>query len=626
MSIATENPKTAPASDKLHVSEEDARALAEESRETDWVNPSFMKEMFLGNFRFDLIHPYPERTEWRAEFTEFFDKFSTFLRDTWDPIEVDATGEYNMDHVAELASLGAFGIKIPKEYGGLGFDQLEYAQVMELIGCYDGSLGALLSAHQSIGVPQPLKLFGSEELKKEYLPRCARGEISAFALTEPEVGSDPARLTTSVKLSDDGQHYILNGTKLWCTNGTLAKLLVVMAKHDESGKISAFVVETGWEGVEVKHRCRFMGLKALANAVLTFDNVKIPVGNLIGKEGRGLKIALTTLNDGRLSIPNNCVGASKACLKIVREWTSSREQWGVPIGRHEVIAHKINDIAATTFAMESIVKLTSFLANDKKLDLRLESAACKEWNSVHGWKIIDETMQIRGGRGYETEVSLRDRGEKPIAVERSMRDMRINMIFEGSSEIMHLLMAREAVDKHFSVANALIEPKSTTGDKIKALPKIAVFYAGWYPTRWMKTIFTPRYSEHGKWAKHLRFIHRSAAKLARESFHGMALYRDKLGLKKQVFLFRLVDIVNELFAMSATIARAIALEKRGAPEAKQAAELAEAFCCNSRRVVKERFGQIWGNEDDEKVAISRKVMDGDYEWMEAMPNRLSKED
>lgn len=625
MSIATERPKTEAKPQKIQVSEEEARALAEESRETDWVNPSFMKELFLGNFRFDLIDPYPERIEWRPEFTEFFNKFSAFLRDTWDPIEVDATGEYNMDHVAELAAMGAFGIKIPKEYGGLGFDQLEYAQVMELIGCYDGSLGALLSAHQSIGVPQPLKLFGSDELKQKYLPRCAAGEISAFALTEPEVGSDPARLTTSVRLSEDGEHYILNGTKLWCTNGTLAKLLVVMAKHDESGKISAFVVETDWEGVEVKHRCRFMGLKALANAVITFENVKIPVGNLIGKEGRGLKIALTTLNDGRLSIPNSCVGAAKACLKTVREWTSSREQWGVAIGKHEVIAHKISDIAATTFAMESIVKLTSYLANDKKLDLRLESAACKEWNSCHGWEIVDQTMQIRGGRGYETEASLRARGEKPIAVERSMRDMRINKIFEGSSEIMHLLMAREAVDKHFSVASAMIDPKSTTGDKIKALPKIGLFYAGWYPTRWLKTLFTPRYSQYGKWAKHLRFIHRSAAKLARESFHGMAIYRDKLGLKKQVFLFRLVDIVNELFAMSATIARAIALEKRGAPEAKQAAELAEAFCCKSRRLVKQRFGELWGNEDDEKVAMSRNVMNGSYAWMEAMPERVAKD-
>ena len=624
MSTTTDRPQSAQ-SDGIQVSAEEARALAEESREADWVNPSFMKELFLGNFRFDLIHPYPERTEWRPEFTEFFDRFSAFLRDTWDPVEVDATGEYNMDHVAELAEMGAFGIKIPKEYGGLGFDQLEYAQVMELIGCYDGNLGALLSAHQSIGVPQPLKLFGSEELKKAYLPRCAKGEISAFALTEPEVGSDPARLTTSVRLSEDGQHYILNGTKLWCTNGTLASLLVVMAKHEESGKISAFVVETAWEGVEVRHRCRFMGLKALANAVIRFENVKIPVGNLIGKEGRGLKIALTTLNDGRLSIPNSCVGMAKACLKTVRQWSTERVQWGVPIGKHESLAHKISDIASITFAMESIVKLTSYLANDKKLDLRLESAACKEWNSCHGWNIIDETMQIRGGRGYETEISLRERGEKPVPVERCMRDMRINKIFEGSSEIMHLLMAREAVDKHLSVAGALVDPKSTLMDKIKALPGIALFYATWYPGRWLKSLFTPRYSAYGRWAPHLRFIHRAAARLARESFHGMALYREKLE-RKQAFLFRLVDVVNELFAMSATIARAIALEKRGAPEARQAAELADAFCRRSRRVVKQRFREVWRNDDDTKVKITRSVMDGAFEFLEAMPRRLEAEE
>ncbi len=608
--------------EEIDVTESQSRALAEESRESDWVNPSFMKELFLGNFRFDLIDPYPERIEWRAEFKEYFEKLRTFLRDTWDPIEVDHSGEYNMAHVAELAELGAFGMKIPKKYGGLGFDQLEYAQVMELLGCCCGNLTALLSAHQSIGVPQPLKLFGSDELKLAYLPRCARGEISAFALTEPEVGSDPARLTTSVRMSDDGQHFILNGTKLWCTNGTLARLLVVMAKHEETDRISAFVVETDWKGVAVQHRCHFMGLKALGNAVMTFEDVKVPVGNLIGKEGRGLKIALTTLNDGRLSIPNTCVGMSKSALKIVREWASKRVQWGVPIGKHESLAHKISDIASTTFAMESIVKLTSYLANDKKLDLRLESAACKEWNTVQAWKIIDDTMQIRGGRGYETEKSLRDRGEKPIPVERTMRDARINMIFEGSSEIMHLLMAREAVDKHLSVAGAIIDSNSTTMDKIKALPSIGVFYAGWYPTRWLKGIFTPWYGAYGRWAKHLRFIHRAAAKLARESFHGMALFREKLD-RRQLFLFRLVDVVNELFAMSATIARAIALEKRGDAEATQAAELADAFCRNSRRIVKRRFKELWNNDDSVKVALSRSVLDGAFRFMEAMPDSLT---
>jgi len=611
--------------DKLEVSEEESRRVAEESRETSWKNPSFMKELFLGNFRFDLIHPYPERTEWRPEFEAFFNKLSVFLRDTWDAVEVDHSGEYNPDHIAQLAEMGAFGMKIPTEYGGLGFDQLEYAQVMELLGCSDGNLTALLSAHQSIGVPQPVKLFGSEELKKKYLHRCAKGEISAFALTEPEVGSDPARLTTSVKLSEDGTEYIMNGTKLWCTNGTMAKMLVVMAKHEESGKISAFVVEMAWEGITIQHRCRFMGLKALANAVITFEDVRLPVENIIGKEGRGLKIALTTLNDGRLSIPNTCVGTSKACLSTVRKWSKQRIQWGVPIGKHESLGHKIAFIASTTYAMESIVKLTSFLSNDKKLDLRLESAACKEWNTCRGWEIIDETMQIRGGRGYETEKSLAARGEDAWPVERLMRDSRINKIFEGSSEIMHLLMAREAVDKHLQVAGAMVDPKATIGDKIAALPKISLFYGWWYPTRWLKGLFTPSYLKFGRWASHLRFIHRSAAKLARESFHGMMVYREKME-RKQVFLFRLVDVVNELFAMTASIARAIALEKRNAPGAAEAAELADMFCNNSRRVVEERFFQLWNNDDDQKVAVTKQVMGDAYAWMETMPALLEPVD
>src|SRR4029079_9836478 len=210
----------------------------------------------------------------------------------------------------------------------LGFTNAEYQKVMQLLGSVDGNLSALLSAHQSIGVPQPLKLFGSDELKQKYLPRCAKGEISAFALTEPEVGSDPARLATTIELTPDGKHYVLNGIKLWCTNGTLAGLLVVMAKDPKTKKISALVVETAWEGVKIETRCHFMGLKALANAVISFTSVKVPRENLIGAEGKGLKIALTTLNDGRLSIPNGSVGTVKLCLRISREGGSGRVHWG----------------------------------------------------------------------------------------------------------------------------------------------------------------------------------------------------------------------------------------------------------------------------------------------------------
>ena len=217
-------------SEAHHVSEQESRKVAEASRETEWKQPSFMREMFLGNFRMDLIHPYPLPAAERPEFTAFYRAIKEFLRDQVDPVEIDATGEYPEQVVDGLRKLGAFGMKIPTKYGGLGFTNVEYQKIMQLFGSVDGNLSALLSAHQSIGVPQPLKLFGSDLLKKKYLPRCAAGEISAFALTEPQVGSDPARLSTSAEKTPEGDVYILNGEKLWCTNGTIAELLVVMAR------------------------------------------------------------------------------------------------------------------------------------------------------------------------------------------------------------------------------------------------------------------------------------------------------------------------------------------------------------------------------------------------------------
>lgn len=598
-----------------NVSELEARQVAEAARETQWKHPSFVKELFLGNFRLDLIHPYPLTGDERPEFREFYEKFKAFLKKEVDPAEIDRTGEYP-EHVLDgLRKLGAFGMKIPKEYGGLGFTNVEYNRVMKLLGTYCGNVGALLSAHQSIGVPQPVKNFGTPEQKKKYLPRCARGEISAFALTELGVGSDPARVTTTAEKTEDGSAYILNGTKLWTTNGTLAKLLVVMACDPKTHKISAFIVETEWKGVIIQHRCRFMGLKALSNAVIHFDNVRVPAENLVGGEGRGLKIALTTLNDGRLSIPNISAGTVKAALETVRNWASVRVQWGRPVGRHEAVGHKIADMAATGFAMEALVELATQMSDRGGADIRLEAASAKEWNSVRGWEIVDDLMQIRGGRGYETESSLESRGETPIPVERLMRDFRINRIFEGSSEIMHLFMAREAVDTHLSVAGALVNPKSTTGEKLAALPKIAAFYAWWYPTRFFGWGHWPRFSEFGSLAKHLQFVDRRSRKLSRSSFHGMALYQAGLQ-NKQAFLFRLVDIVNDLFAISAACVRAQALVAAGKPEAREAVELADLFSRNASRRVDAAFKALWNNDDARKYRVAKHVLDGKHVWME----------
>jgi hypothetical protein len=343
--------------------------------------------------------------------------------------------------------------------------------------------------------------------------------------------------------------------------------------------------------------------------------VRVPAENLIGAEGKGLKIALTTLNDGRLSIPAGSVGTAKICLEICRKWAAERVQWGKPIGKHEAIAHKIASMAAHTFAMEAVAALGAEMSDRGGYDIRLEAAAAKEWNTDRCWEIVDDTMQVRGGRGYETEQSLAARGEEPIGVERIMRDYRINKIFEGSSEIMHLFMAREMVDKHLQVASAMIDPDATVGTRLAALPKIATFYAWWYPTRWLGWGRWPRYSEFGRLATHLRFVERMSRKLARQSFHGMMAYQAKLQ-NKQAFLFRLVDVANELFAMAASVSRAHALARAGRPESREATELVELFCRLGRRRVRRLFDELWSNEDVARYRAGVDVLSGRHAWLE----------
>ncbi|HET7039621.1 MAG TPA: acyl-CoA dehydrogenase family protein, partial [Gemmatimonadales bacterium] len=513
--------------------------------------------------------------------------------------------------------LGAFGMKIDEAYGGLGLSNLDYCRALMMLGSASPSVSALLSAHQSIGVPQPLKLFGTPEQKKKYFPRLARGEISAFALTEPGVGSDPARMEATAVLSPDGTHYVLNGEKLWCTNGTIADIMVVMAKTGER-KITAFIVERAWPGIEVTHRCHFMGLGGIENALLKFTNVKVPVENVLLGEGKGLKLALVTLNTGRLTIPSICAAAGKRCLDIVRRFGMERVQWGQPVGKHDAVAQKIGRIAAETFAMDAGAELATLL-NDRGYDIRLEAAMAKMWNTERGWGIVDDTLQVRGGRGYETEWSLEARGEKPEPVERMMRDFRINLIFEGSGEIMRLFIAREAVDGHLKVAGAIADPDATAGAKLRALVRAALHYAAWYPARWFGWGRWPRYGEFGKLARHVRYIHRASARLARSLFHAIVRFGPRLE-KKQTVLARLVEIGAELFAMSAACSKAHSLRHSKSAEdrahAEPAFDLAELFCRRARRRVEERFDRLFDNDDDATYRTAQRVLAGEYRWLE----------
>lgn len=596
-----------------HASEDEARALAESSRQEDWSGRSFLRELFLGKLRVDWIDPFPERQP-SERFTAYAAKLEAVFRDEIDSAQIDAEGQVPERVIARLREIGAFGLKIKPEYGGLGFDQVEYCRLLEIAGAYDGSVAALVSAHQSIGLPQPLALFGTDAQKKAYLPRCAAGAISAFALTEPDAGSDPARLSTTATRGADGD-FVLHGEKLWITNGTIAELMIVMARHTDTDRISAFIVEADTPGVSVGHRCRFMGLRGIENGVLKFDGVRVPKENIVGGEGNGLKVALVTLNTGRLSLPSAVVGGARRSLGWARAWSNARVQWGAPVGKHEAVSHKLAELAATTWAMESFTRLACELSMRDGYDIRLEAAAAKEWVSTRGWSGIDEVLQIRGGRGYETERSLEARGEPAFPVERFMRDSRINRIFEGSSEIMHLFMAREMVDRHLQVAGAMFDKKATTADKLRALPSIAAFYAAWYPPLWfgLGTFF--RYGRFGKLASHLRFAERASRRLARNVFHGMVWYQARLE-RKQAFLFRTVDLAMEIAVMCAAIVRAQRLVDQGAPNAAAAVDLAEAYARDARAFVDRRFGELWQNHDAAKTDTGRAMLDGAFRFLE----------
>jgi alkylation response protein AidB-like acyl-CoA dehydrogenase len=605
---------------QAQVTEEQARALAEESRESGWDKPSFAKELFLGRFPLDLIHPFPKPSDAEeARTVAFLDRLREFL-DTIDGSVIERDAQIPDEYVKGLAELGCFGMKIPSEYGGLNMSQVAYNRALLMASTVNPSIGALLSAHQSIGVPEPLKLAGTPDQKRRFLPRCAAGAISAFLLTEPDVGSDPARLGSTATPVEDGRAYELEGVKLWTTNGVVAELLVVMARVPKSeghrGGISAFVVEADSPGITVERRNKFMGLRGMENGVTRLHRVRVPAENLIGREGDGLKIALTTLNVGRLALPATATGVAKWSVKIAREWSSDRVQWGKPIGKHEAIASKLAFMAATTYALEAVLELSGQMADEGRNDIRIEAALAKLWASEMAGVVADELMQIRGGRGYESAESLAARGERAAPVEQMVRDLRINRIFEGASEIMRLLIAREAVDAHLTAAGDLAKRDADLRKKAAAAVGASGFYAKWLP----KLVFgegqrPTAFNQFGPLASHLRFVERSARKLARNTFYGMARWQAGLE-QKQAFLGRIVDIGAELFAISATCVRAESQRVADPVVGAQAYELADVFCQQATLRVEALFHALWTNTDNSDVRLANDLLAGRYTWLE----------
>ncbi len=619
---SAEEPRSVIDMSKMNEGQRAALQVTEAARESV-DDLSFVAHLFMGRWRPGKIHPVTEvDAAEKARADRFLAELGAFLQAHVDPDEIDRTGEIPDAVMAGLAKLGAYGIKVPQPYGGLGFSQTTYCRACQLIASWCTNTFAHLSIHQSVGVPQPLMLFGTEEQKRAFLPRVAGGEVSAFALTEAGVGSDPARMKTTATPTPDGEAFLLNGEKLWCSNGTRAGLLIVAAQTPPKlvdGKprtqITTFVVEAKSPGVEVVCRSQFMGHRAIYNGVLRFTDVRVPRANIVGGEGRGLKVALTTLNAGRLSIPAASIGLAKRCLQIAREWGGTRIQWGVPIGQHAAVAEKIRRIAAHAFAMEAMLITTSRIVDrDKKADIRLEAAMCKLWGTEKAWMCLDEVMQVRGGRGYETVESLRNRGEKPYPVERFMRDARVTTIFEGSSEILRLFIMREALDPHLRIAGVALNSERPWGERLASAAKAAGFYAWWYPRQWLPVGGGAPADMHPRLAGHFSEVAGLSRRMARTLFHQMVRFGPKLE-KRQVLLGRIADIGADLFALSAACVHAQKLINEGEP-ADKVLTLVDDFRAQALLRVRQNFDGIAHNADQHGYALTQQVVAGEHTWLE----------
>ena len=600
---------------KNRTAEEDASInVAEESRETEWKSKSYMASIFVGDFDIDIPMRngagYPsQEAEDKLIGDEACRKIDAWAKENIDGEQIDRE-ESIPGHVwSGLKDLNLFAIKIPKKYGGLGMSQTNYMRILSLISRHCGSVAATLSAHQSIGVPQPIKLAGTEQQKEKWLPKFAEGWVSAFALTEPNVGSDPANMSTEARL--DGDEWVINGEKLWCTNGVVADVIVVMAKTGtritSSGKeineISAFIVESDTPGFDVIHRCKFMGIRAVENGLLRFTNCRVPAENLIGGQGNGLKLALSTLNDGRLSIPAIAADNIQYVSEFCARWGKTREQWGRNIGSHEPGSEKIAQIHSAGYAMAAFSDYCAYLSDEGEQDMRMEAAAAKMFNTELLWETMDTALQLRGGRGYETAESLKARGEFDIPMERMLRDARINRIVEGTTDIMHLFLAREALDWHLSNAGPLFG-KSSLLVKAATVAKCAWVYSRWLPKILVPSFFRRFKSFHPWLRPQLRKIDSKSKKLARTLFAQMLLRGPKLEMK-QLILARLVDIGTEL-SVCGLVASRVETELRAGSSQNM---LAADYWINTRlKHVDRLFEDVWKNTDADASSLAKEQM------------------
>ncbi|HKY71534.1 MAG TPA: acyl-CoA dehydrogenase family protein [Nitrospira sp.] len=602
----------------------------EEARERV-TGESFMAGLYTGEPNFSLLLTQDESLEQIAAWKEFRPKLESFLLNHVDPDEIDRTAKIPESVIQGLFSIGAFGMKIPREYGGLGFSYQNYGRALTLIAGWSNILALTVAVPQSIGIAMPLLLFGSEEQKRRYLPLVAREAVSAFALTEPLTGSDAANIKTEAVLDVDGS-YVVNGEKLWCTNGPIARYITLIARvpakrddrsgrsvwvpvvkgeHAEQSVHTAFVLDMKIPGVEIRQRCQFEGCRGIENAHIALSNVRIPASDVIGEVGRGLKYALTILNVGRaVSIPAICLGMAKQAWQPTLDRANSRVTFKRPLSEWQTQRMRVGRMAGRLFAMEALASAVWRMADQHRYDVRIEAAIAKIFCSETTIQFLKDAQTIFGGMGYETADSKRVRGEPAFGIEQLVRDVEMYRIGEGATDVLRPFVAREALDMHLDRARTYLDENISLARRLAEMRRLLAFYVPWYLKQWRsKGLPTHAIFRHVHVRARLRFVERASRRLARAVLYAI-LWRRQALQHDQGRQNRIETIGEDLLVIA--VSSLYAEERERTAGETEAWDLVDIVFAEASARVKQQIRECILNRDMPLTTVGRKALTGTY--------------
>lgn len=570
------------------------------------LNASPAKSFFLGNILENNIFPFPQINESEKETLQMvIDSVNKFMHGREAEFaKFDREGYQSEEFINSLKELGLFGLIIPEEYGGIGLSNASYARVIQQTTRHDGSTSLTIGAHSSIGM-KGLLLFGTDAQKRKYLPKLASGEtIAAFCLTEPGAGSDAASIKTKAVKNPDGT-WTLNGSKLWITNGSLAGFFTVFARTDSAeGKMSAFIVERNWEGVQVGPKEDKMGIRASATNPVDFINVKIPAENLLGAEGKGFKVAMAILNNGRTGLGGGAIGGMKACIEMAVKQSAERKQFGKSINQFGLVQEKIAQMTVDCFATESVVAQVAHYIDSGVEDYSIEAAISKIFASEALWRVANDALQIAGGNGFM----------KHYPYERIVRDSRINMIFEGTNQILRLFIALAGM----KVAGEYLKGVSKNLAKIFNDPIKGFGVLSDYATKKIQQLTPLGHDQLESVDPSLKdeaqiFAEYTLA-LAKSTEEILKKYGKDV-IEEQFHMQRLGDIAIDLFVGLSVLSRVTnMIKEKGLANCTQEISIAKIFSQAAKRRMNQNLRRLEKNEDQLVGSLAKHIADQGYKW------------